>query len=110
MGAWTSSAPLRQCPRKGFVERLFGSERAQMVFTDPPYNVPIAGHVGGSGRIKHREFVMASGEMSSEQFTGFLKSSFENLATYTVDGAIHFICMDWRHMAETLAAGQSAYT
>jgi len=81
-----------------------------MAFTDPPYNVPIAGHVGGSGRIKHREFVMASGEMSSEQFAGFLKSSFENLATYTVDGAIHFICMDWRHMAETLAAGQSAYT
>jgi DNA modification methylase len=91
-------------------ERLLGRERAQMVFTDPPYNVPIAGHVGGLGRIKHREFVMASGEMSSEQFTVFLRTVFDNLATYSLDGSIHFVCMDWRHMPETLAAGQSAYS
>jgi len=80
-------------------ERLLGRERAQMVFTDPPYNVPIAGHVGGLGRIKHREFAMASGEMSGEEFTAFLRQAFENLATYSIDGSIHFVCMDWRHMA-----------
>ncbi len=51
-----------------------------MVFTDPPYNVPIDGHVGGSGAIKHREFAMASGEMTTEQFTAFLETAFRNLA------------------------------
>jgi DNA modification methylase len=81
-----------------------------MVFTDPPYNVPIAGHVGGLGRIKHREFVMASGEMSGEEFTAFLRQAFENLAAYSIDGSIHFVCTDWRHMQEMLAAGQSAYS
>ncbi len=55
-------------------------EKAQMVFTDPPYNVPIDGHVGGSGAIKHREFAMASGEMTSAEFTAFLRSRFQNLA------------------------------
>ncbi len=88
---------------------LLDGETAQMVFTDPPYNVPIAGHVGGSGAIKHREFVMASGEMSEEQFTGFLEVALKNLAAHSADGSIHFICMDWRHMAELLAAGRSAY-
>ena len=76
-----------------------------MVFTDPPYNVKIDGHVGGSGRIKHREFAMASGEMSVSEFTGFLRTSFANLAAASLDGAIHFICMDWRHIQEVLTAG-----
>ncbi len=51
---------------------LLGEERAQMVFTDPPYNVPIHGHVCGAGATQHREFVMASGEMTEEAFTSFL--------------------------------------
>jgi 16S rRNA G966 N2-methylase RsmD len=89
---------------------LLGDERAEMVFTDPPYNVPVAGHVGGSGAVQHREFVMASGEMSQEQFTTFLKTSFANLAAHSVDGSIHFICMDWRHMAEMLEAGSAEYS
>jgi DNA modification methylase len=91
-------------------EDLLGVERAQMVFTDPPYNVPIAGHVGGSGSIQHREFIMASGEMSPAEFTAFLQTAFRNLATYSADGSIHFICMDWRHMPEMLGAGKAAYT
>ena len=90
-------------------ETLLGQERAEMIFTDPPYNVPIAGHVSGSGAIKHHEFVMASGEMTSEGFTNFLEAAFRNLATYSVDGSIHFICMDWRHMQELLAAGHRSY-
>ena len=80
-----------------------------MVFTDPPYNVPIAGHVGGLGSIQHREFAMASGEMSQAEFTAFLQSVFGHLAAFSVDGAIHFQCMDWRHIPEILAAGTAAY-
>jgi len=80
-----------------------------MAFTDPPYNVPIDGHVGNSGKIKHREFAMASGEMSQDEFTAFLQNAFENLVAHSLDGAIHFICMDWRHQAEILAAGQGVY-
>ena len=91
-------------------EALLGAERAQMVFTDPPYNVPIAGHVSGLGKPKHREFAMASGEMSREEFTHFLSGAFEQLALYTDDGAIHFICMDWRHMGEVLEAADGIYS
>jgi hypothetical protein len=91
-------------------QRLLGEARAQMVFSDPPYNVPIAGHVGGLGSIQHREFAMASGEMSQAKFTGFLESVFGHLATYSVDGAVHFQCMDWRHCGEILAAGTAAYS
>jgi DNA modification methylase len=90
-------------------QRLLGTARAQMVFTDPPYNVPIAGHVGGLGSIQHREFAMASGEMSQAEFTGFLRSVFGHLAAFSVDGSIHFQCMDWRHVPEILAAGTAAY-
>lgn len=76
-----------------------------MVFTDPPYNVPIQGHVGGSGAIKHREFAMASGEMTGAEFTSFLHTALLTLVAHSADGSIHFICMDWRHMQEMLAAG-----
>jgi hypothetical protein len=91
-------------------QQLLGDARAQMVFTDPPYNVPISGHVGGLGSIQHREFAMASGEMSPAEFTAFLRSVFGHLATFSVDGAIHFQCMDWRHVSEIMAAGTAAYT
>jgi DNA modification methylase len=79
------------------------------VFTDPPYNVRIDGHVGGSGKTKHREFAMASGEMSPEQFAEFLRKVFLLLIANSKDGSIHYICMDWRHMREMLDAG-SVYT
>ncbi len=90
--------------------RLLDGAKAQMIFTDPPYNVAIDGHVCGLGKVKHREFAMASGEMSAAQFASFLESTFRNLANYSTDGAIHFICMDWRHMSEVLAAGKATYT
>ncbi|WP_108788677.1 DNA methyltransferase [Erythrobacter sp. Alg231-14] len=90
-------------------EALLGEGRAQMVFADPPYNVPVSGHVCGLGKVQHREFAMASGEMSSAEFTGFLSTVFGHLAHFSVDGAIHFQCMDWRHMGEILAAGERAY-
>ncbi len=90
-------------------ELLMDGKKARMVFSDPPYNVPIEGHVGNSGKIKHREFSMASGEMSSPEFTRFLSAAFRNMVDHSEDGAIHFISMDWRHMTEIMAAGQSAY-
>jgi DNA modification methylase len=89
---------------------LLGDEEARMVFADPPYNVPIDGHVGGLGSVKHREFAMASGEMSERQFTEFLAAIFQNMAEVSVDGAIHFICMDWRHIGEVLAASKTVYS
>jgi DNA modification methylase len=91
------------------VGQLMDGETARMVFTDPPYNVKIDGHVGGSGRIKHREFAMASGEMSTDEFTAFLRTSFRNLANACIDGAIVYICMDWRHMQEVLDAADGVF-
>jgi DNA modification methylase len=85
---------------------LMDDNKAQMIFTDPPYNVPIDGHVCGLGSIKHREFAMATGEMTEQQFTQFLGTAFANIAAHSADGSIHFICMDWRHMQEVLTAGK----
>lgn len=90
--------------------RLLQGETADLVFTDPPYNVPIDGHVCGSGRIRHREFAMGVGEMSEAAFTGFLKDTLKPMADVCRDGAIAFVCMDWRHMRELLEAGAEAFT
>src|SRR2546426_5847557 len=89
---------------------LMGDYRAHVAFTDPPYNVPIAGNVSGKGKNCHREFVMASGEMSEAEFTGFLSKTFACLTMYSLPGSLHYICMDWRHMKELLAAGRAAYS
>ena len=90
--------------------RLLGDERVDMVFTDPPYNVPIDGHVCGSGRIRHREFAMGVGEMSQEAFTGFLADALKPMAASCRDGVIAFVCMDWRHMTELLNAGAQVFS
>jgi DNA modification methylase len=87
-----------------------GHDLAQMVFTDPPYNVRIDGNVGGLGKIRHREFAMASGEMSRSAFTTFLATTMSNLVEFSIDGSIHFHCMDWRHFAEMQAAGEEHYS
>jgi DNA modification methylase len=89
--------------------QVLEGEIAQMVFTDPPYNVRIEGHVSGLGKAKHREFAMASGEMTQVEFTIFLSEVFDNLVTSSADGAIHYICMDWRHVGEVLAAARGRY-
>jgi hypothetical protein len=91
-------------------ELLLDGEKAEFVFTDPPYNVPVDGHVCGRGRIRHREFAMASGEMTPEAFTGFLQAVFRHLVARTGDGSIHDICIDWRHVAEMMAAGNEVYS
>jgi len=91
------------------VSALMERERAAMVFADPPYNVQVASVVG-RGKIKHREFASASGEMSSAEFTGFLTSTLSLAAHYSREGSIHYVCMDWRHLGEALAAGKEVYT
>ena len=88
---------------------LMAGQLAEMVFTDPPYNLPIPGHVGGSGSIKHPNFVMASGEMTEAEFIGFLKTALGFLAAYSLDGAIHYVFMDWRHVFELLTAARAVY-
>jgi len=85
-------------------ESLLVGQRVRMVFTDPPYNVPIDGHVSGLGAIKHREFAMATGEMTATQFTSFLETALRPATSRLVDGGMAFVCMDWRHMSELLAA------
>jgi DNA modification methylase len=80
-----------------------------MVFTDPPYNVPIDGHASGLGAIHHRPFPMASGEMDRTEFIAFLARVCRNLTSFSLDGSLHFVSMDWRHMDELLAAGREVY-
>ena len=92
------------------IDALMQGGTARMSFSDPPYNVPIDGHVCGSGAIRHREFAMACGEMDRASFTGFLGDAFAQFVRVSADGAIHFICMDWRHMREILDAGQGVYS
>ena len=88
------------------VRTLMGAEMAQMVFTDPPYNVPVDGHVSGLGKLRHREFAMASGEMTTAQFTAFLTTAFRNLSHHSADGSIHFICMDWPLICAPLSSSK----
>jgi DNA modification methylase len=90
-------------------ELLMGRQRADVVFTDPPYNVQIDGNVSGKGSIHHREFAMASGEMSEAAFVAFLLNILHFLTRYSRNGSVHFICMDWRHTSELLAAGRQIY-
>ena len=89
---------------------LMNSKQASMIFTDPPYNVPIEGHASGLGSIHHKEFVMACGEMDPDTFTQFLTNALTNLAHHSAPGSLHYVCMDWRHIGELYAAGQTVYT
>lgn len=88
---------------------LLGEQKAAMVFADAPYNVP-ASKISGMGKHKHRDFAMAAGEMSKDEFTTFLATSFARFVEFSVHGSIHFQCIDWRHMGEMLAAGEKVYS
>ena len=91
------------------VERLMGGGKARMAFVDPPYNLRIASFQG-RGRTKHREFLVASGEQTREEFVAFLTETSTNIAAACMDGAIVFMCMDWRHCGEMLAAGEAVFS
>jgi DNA modification methylase len=92
----------------GFLERVIGeASRVDASFLDPPYNVPIGGHAVSAG--SHREFAMASGEMSETEFRAFLSDTLGAAARVSRDGAVHFVCMDWRHMDSVSAVGAAVY-
>jgi DNA modification methylase len=91
-------------------DALLAGDRVDLIFTDPPYNVPIDGHVSGLGRVRHREFAMGAGEMSEAAFAAFLIETLGAAAATCRDGAIAFVCMDWRHMGELLAAGRQVFS
>ncbi|HEV7737840.1 MAG TPA: DNA methyltransferase [Chlamydiales bacterium] len=78
-----------------------------VAFLDPPYNVRINGHANAKGR--HREFKMASGEMNEKEFIAFLEESLATASQVSRDGAVHFVCMDWRHVEELSKVGRQIY-
>jgi DNA modification methylase len=89
---------------------VMAGRKAAGVFCDSPYNVKINGHASGRGKAQRREFAMASGEMSISEFTDFLTGVFKLLIAHSAPGSIHFLCIDWRHLRELLAAGAAAYS
>ena len=95
--------------REDSYKALTAGRRAALVFSDPPFNVRIDGNVCGNGAVRHREFEMASGEMSEAEFVAFLSTGLRLLAKYSMPGSVHFICMDWRHMRELLGASAQVY-
>jgi DNA modification methylase len=92
---------------QAFLRAVVGEEAIDCAFLDPPYNVKVNGHVNARGR--HREFAMASGEMSETEFRTFLQATLGACAAVSRDGAVHFVCMDWRHMDDVSAAATSVY-
>lgn len=88
---------------------LMGKSRAAVVFTDPPYNLRVDGFATGHGAIHHREFVMASGEMSEAEFVSFLTKSLRLMERYSANNSVHFICQDWRHVGDLIAIGNQIY-
>jgi DNA modification methylase len=92
------------------VARLMDGARAQMVFLDPPYNVPIAENVCGLGSVKHPDFAMASGEMSPEAYIRFLSDAFSLLVRHSRNGSLHYVCSGWPHFYELLTAAREIYT
>jgi len=91
-----------------FLQRVIGDgAQVDAAFLDPPYNVRIGGHAVSAG--SHREFAMASGEMSEDEFRSFLADTLGAAAGCSREGAVHFVCMDWRHMDSVSAVGSKIY-
>lgn len=91
-------------------ERLLGTERAELVFTDPPYGCAIAGNVSGLGKVKHQDFLMGAGEQSLPEFGHtLLRPAFRCIALSAAPGAIGFICTDWRALPYMHDAAQGVF-
>lgn len=91
------------------VAELMAEDCAELIFSDPPYNVPIDGHVSGLGKVRHREFAMASGEMSPEEFVRFLVDALSNSANHLINGGLAYVCMDHGHIGELIDAGAKVF-
>jgi DNA modification methylase len=90
--------------------RLMNDAKAQMVFADVPYNLKIGGFVSGLGKVQHREFEQASGELDRDEFTAFLIDAFRQMAAHSLPGSLHYACIDFRHLGEMTTAGEAAFT
>ncbi len=88
---------------------LMDGQKAAGVFSDPPYNLKIDGHVRGLEKIKHHEFAMAAGEMTEPQYTNFLTRACALMAANSVNGSLHYLFVDWRHLWPLLSAGKAVY-
>jgi DNA modification methylase len=97
------------CLHESTYRAFIGPKRAAAVFTDPPFNVRIDGHATGNGAIRHREFTMASGEMSDAEFFSFLTNAIDLVARFSAANAIAYFCMDWRHVADLVRAAMQSY-
>ncbi len=86
-----------------------GVRLADVVVIDPPYNVPIDGHVSGLGQAKHRTFVQGAGEMTETGFIAFLSGAMRNSANVSRDGSLHYWAMDWRHLFELMTVARDVY-
>ena len=94
-----------------FVEVVLDGRLAVLVFGDLPYNVPTAGHIqSGKGKHNHRDLAGAFGQLSSAEFTAFMRAIFRNCTRFSTAGSIHYQCMDWRHAREILDAADGVYT
>jgi len=91
------------------LERVMDGKRAAAVFCDPPYNLRMRS-IGGRGRIRHPDFAVASGEMDRAQFQEFLSTTLSNAARFSCEGAVHFVCMDWRHVSDLIEASHRVYS
>ena len=89
------------------LEKVVGNARVDAAFLDPRYNVRISGPANVQGR--HREFALPRGEMTDEAFRRFLTETLGAAASVSRDGAVHFVCMDWRHMNDVCAVGRTVY-
>ena len=83
---------------------LDGMELAKACITDPPYNVPTAGHIRTTQ--KHAEFAMAAGEMDDQDFTEFLSRSITASLPYMDTTALYYLFMDWRHVGNLNTAAK----
>ena len=89
-------------------QRLMNGKSATAVFCDPPYNLKVSS-IGGRGKVKHQEFAYGSGEMSLARFRNFLTATLGNGIDVSVEGAVHFVCMDWRHIGDLIEVGHALY-
>lgn len=90
------------------VNTLIDGQKARIVFCDPPYNLP-ANFFTNKDEKRHKDFAMGAGEMSDAEFMHFLSSIMLTSKAATVDGGIHYICMDFRHMWHMTEAARLSY-
>ena len=91
-------------------DELMDDRKADMVFADPPYNLPVDGFISGLGKVRHREFAAGAGEMDRDEFTAFLTDAFRKMAAHMQPGALAYLFMDHRHLVEMMTAGEAAFS